>query len=152
MTREKKRAFVALGSGLLFGVGLALSGMLDPNNVIGFLDVLGDWNPRLMFVMGGAILVHAPIVAWVRRRGVPLLDTKLFLPLPSKRDLDVPLIAGAVMFGIGWGISGYCLGPALVSLPSGKVGVLVFVAGLVFGSWLLHVVQKAGAAAASESA
>lgn len=153
MTDEKKRQLVALGAGLVFGVGLALSGMLDPNNVIGFLDILGHWNPRLAFVMGGAVLVHAPIAAWVRRRGAPLFDAKLFIP--TRRDIDRSLVGGAALFGLGWGISGYCPGPALVALPSARLGVAVFVAGLVFGSWLLHMIQRASAArreAASETA
>jgi uncharacterized membrane protein YedE/YeeE len=149
MSAEMKRGLVAFGSGLLFGVGLLLSGMTDPKNVIGFLDVLGDWNPRLAFVMAGAIGVHAPIVAWVRRRGTPFLAARLLIP--TRRDIDVALVGGSALFGVGWGISGYCPGPVLVSLPSAQVGVVVFVAALIFGSWITHVLSAARAAPSQAS-
>lgn len=150
MSAEMKRGLVALGSGLLFGVGLLLSGMTDPKNVIGFLDLLGDWNPRLAFVMAGAVGVHAPIVAWVRRRGTPLLAARLLIP--TRRDIDAALVGGSALFGVGWGISGYCPGPVLVSLPSAQVGVVVFVAALIVGSWITHVVSAARAAPAEAEA
>jgi uncharacterized membrane protein YedE/YeeE len=144
MSTELRQGLVALASGLLFGVGLLLSGMTDPKNVLGFLDVLGDWNPRLAFVMAGAIGVHAPIVAWVRRRGTPLLAASLLIP--TRRDIDAALVVGAALFGVGWGISGYCPGPSLVALPSARAGVVVFVAALVVGSWLQRVLSTARAA------
>jgi uncharacterized membrane protein YedE/YeeE len=115
--------------------------MTDPNNVIGFLDVFGDWNPRLMFVMGGAILAHAPFSAWMRKRGAPLLAAKLLIP--TRRDIDAALVTGAALFGIGWGLSGYCPGPSLVSLPTAHLGVVVFVAALIAGSWLQRVLSTA---------
>jgi uncharacterized membrane protein YedE/YeeE len=124
--------------------------MTDPKNVIGFLDLLGDWNPRLAFVMAGAVGVHAPIVAWVRRRGTPLLAARLLIP--TRRDIDAALVGGSALFGVGWGISGYCPGPVLVSLPSAQVGVVVFVAALIVGSWITHVVSAARAAPAEAEA
>jgi uncharacterized membrane protein YedE/YeeE len=143
MSAESKRGLVAFGSGLLFGIGLLLSGMTDPKNVLGFLDVLGDWNPRLVFVMLGAICVHAPIVAWVRRRGTPLLASDLLIP--TRRDIDLALVSGSMLFGVGWGISGYCPGPVLVSLPSGRIGVLVFVGAMALGSWIPYLLSVARA-------
>jgi uncharacterized membrane protein YedE/YeeE len=145
----RKRDLVAFIAGLLFGVGLLLSGMTDPNNVIGFLDVFGHWNPRLAFVMVGAIAVHAPIVAIVRRRGAPLLAARLFIP--TRREIDAALVGGAAMFGIGWGMSGYCPGPSLVALPSVQVGVVVFVAAFVFGSWLERLLFAAAPTPPSEA-
>jgi uncharacterized membrane protein YedE/YeeE len=141
MNRDSRVAAVAFGSGLLFGVGLLIGGMTDPKNVIGFLDVFGDWNPRLVFVMGGAILAHAPFNAWVRRRGSPLLGAKLLIP--TRRDIDAALVAGAALFGVGWGLSGYCPGPSLVSLPAARLGVVVFVAALILGSWLQRILSTA---------
>jgi len=130
---------VSFVSGLLFGVGLLLGGMADPNNVLGFLDVFGDWNPKLAFVMAGAIGAHAPFNAWIRRRGAPLLAAKLMIP--SRSDLDATLVAGAALFGIGWGLSGYCPGPSLVALPTAQIGVVAFVAAFVAGSWLQQASQ-----------
>lgn len=134
-----KLNLVSFAAGLLFGVGLLLGGMTDPNNVIAFLDVFGDWNAKLAFVMAGAIGAHAPFNAWIRKRGVPLLAPKLMIP--ARRDVDAALIAGAALFGIGWGLSGYCPGPSLVALPSASLGVVVFVAAFVAGSWLQQATQ-----------
>jgi uncharacterized membrane protein YedE/YeeE len=102
--------------------------------------------------MAGAIGVHAPISAWVRRRGKPLLAARLWIP--TRRDIDAALVGGAALFGVGWGISGYCPGPSLVALPSARAGVVVFVVALVIGSWLQRVLSTALAAspAASPSA
>jgi uncharacterized protein len=141
MNRESLQAAVALASGALFGAGLLLGGMTDPNNVLGFLDVFGDWNPRLMFVMGGAILAHAPFNAWMLKRGAPLLAAKLLIP--RRRDIDAALVAGAALFGVGWGLSGYCPGPSLVAVPSAHLGVVVFVAALIAGSGLQRVLSIA---------
>jgi uncharacterized membrane protein YedE/YeeE len=149
MSAELRQGLVALVAGLVFGAGLLLSGMTDPKNVLGFLDVLGDWNPRLAFVMAGAIGVHAPISAWVRRRGKPLLAARLWIP--TRRDIDAALVGGAALFGVGWGISGYCPGPSLVALPSARAGVVVFVVALVIGSWLQRVLSTALAASPEAS-
>jgi uncharacterized protein len=138
---------VSFVSGLLFGAGLLLGGMANPNNVLGFLDVFGDWNPKLAFVMAGAIGAHAPFNAWIRSRGTPLLAAKLMVP--SRRDLDAPLVGGAALFGVGWGLSGYCPGPSLVALPSAQIGVVVFVAAFVAGSWLVQLSQRLASPRAS---
>lgn len=120
------RALSALVAGVLFGVGLVLSGMTDPHRVRAFLDVTGAWDPTLAFVMGGAIIAHAPVVWWIRRRD----------PLPKATTIDARLLAGAAIFGVGWGIAGYCPGPALVSLVGPSTGVVIFVLCMIAGSWL----------------
>lgn len=131
MKTNRKQLFVSLVAGLLFGVGLAVSGMTKPSKVIGFLDPLGKWDASLMFVMMGAIAVHFVAYRLVKRRSSPYLAPSF--AVPSRRDLDVKLIAGAALFGIGWGLGGFCPGPGLVSLGTGAVEVLAFVAALVGG-------------------
>lgn len=125
--------FVALAAlcGALFGVGLVVSGMAMPAKVIGFLDVGGAWDPTLAFVMAGAIAVHAPIARLVRARRAPLFGARFHLP--TARAIDARLVGGAALFGLGWGLSGYCPGPALVGAASGALPALVFVGALVAG-------------------
>ena len=132
-----KTRIVSLVAGLVFGIGLVLSGMTRPDKVIGFLDVTGAWDPSLAFVMGGGVLVYA--IAWqvVRRWRTPLVAP--VFALPTRRDIDGRLVAGAALFGLGWGIGGYCPGPALVSLPSGQPSVIVFVVAMVLGMQLFRV-------------
>ncbi len=122
-----------LACGLLFGFGLLLSGMTDPRRVVGFLDFAGHWDPTLMFVMGGAILAHAPVVWLLRRRGHTMAGE---LQLPAGRPLDGRLLLGAALFGLGWGLAGYCPGPALVALIGMGMAPLLFVGGMVLGSRL----------------
>ena len=129
-----KIALIALLAGLLFGAGLALGGMTNPAKVVGFLDVSGRWDPSLAFVMGSALLVTFPVFAWVRRARRPLLAERF--QLPTKRDLDPQLLAGAALFGIGWGIAGLCPGPAIANLAAGSPEVLLFVVTMVAGMWL----------------
>jgi uncharacterized membrane protein YedE/YeeE len=131
------RALAALAAGVLFGVGLAVSHMTNPAVVLGFLDVAGDWNPTLAFVMGGALAVTAVGYRWVLRRARPLLEPGF--QLPTRRDVDARLVTGAAVFGLGWGLVGFCPGPALAALASGQAGVLVFVAALVAGSLLARL-------------
>jgi uncharacterized protein len=140
MSPESKRGASAFVAGLVFGAGLLVSGMADAPNVLGFLDVLGDWNPRLLFVMAGAIAVHAPVYVWVHKRERPWFAPRFLIP--ARRDLDARLWVGSSLFGIGWGMSGYCPGPVFVSLPSGQPAVLVFAAAMVVGSFLPHVFDK----------
>jgi hypothetical protein len=121
-----KARLAALLAGLIFGVGLLVSGMTRPDKVIGFLDLAGDWDASLALVMGGAILVHFPLSQLILRRRQPLLDPRFHLP--TRHDLDPKLIAGAALFGVGWGLGGYCPGPALVSAGSGSTSALLFVA------------------------
>jgi hypothetical protein len=121
--------------GLLFGIGLAAGGMTDPVVVLGFLDVAGGrWDPRLVAVMGGALLVSVVGFQLVQRRGKPFFAEKL--QLPTRRDLDFPLVAGAASFGIGWGVAGYCPGPALASIAVNPLEALVFLPAMLAGSWL----------------
>ncbi|MBA4286488.1 MAG: transporter [Xanthomonadaceae bacterium] len=127
-------ALISLLAGLLFGAGLALGGMTDPGKVVAFLDVGGQWDPSLAFVMGSALLVTFPVFAWVRRSDRPLFADRF--QLPSKRDLDPQLLAGAVLFGIGWGIAGLCPGPAIANLTAGSPEILLFVVAMVAGMWL----------------
>lgn len=129
-----KTALVSLIAGLLFGAGLALGGMTDPGKVISFLDVAGAWDPSLGFVMGSALLITFPVFAWVRRAGKPLLAERF--QLPTKKDLDPQLLAGAALFGIGWGIAGLCPGPAIANLAAGSPQILLFVVAMVGGMWL----------------
>jgi uncharacterized membrane protein YedE/YeeE len=124
----------ALLIGTLFGLGLSISEMINPARVIGFLDIAGRWDPTLMFVMGGALAVTLPGYALILRRGRPLLDSHFFLP--TKQALDRPLILGAVIFGIGWGLGGICPGPALAALASGSPGIVIFVVAMIAGQWL----------------
>lgn len=129
-----KVALIALLAGLLFGAGLAVGGMTDPGKVIGFLDVSGVWDPSLAFVMGSALLVTFPVFIWVRRNARPLFAERF--QLPTKRDLDPQLLAGAALFGIGWGIAGLCPGPAVANLATGSPEILLFVVAMVAGMWL----------------
>lgn len=129
-----RTAMIALLSGLLFGAGLALGGMTDPAKVASFLDVAGQWDPSLGFVMGSALLITFPVFWWVRRSQRPLFAERF--QLPTKRDIDRPLLIGAVLFGIGWGIAGLCPGPAIANLASGSPQVLLFVMTMIAGMWL----------------
>ena len=128
------RSIVALFAGLLFGLGLVFGGMTRPDVVLGFLDVTGAWNPQLLFVMAGAVATTAVGYRLLQRRARPLLD-KTFPPLPPHR-IDARLLAGAAVFGIGWGLAGYCPGPALASLAGLSPPTLLFVATMVLGWWL----------------
>ncbi|MEI6984914.1 MAG: DUF6691 family protein [Rhodospirillaceae bacterium] len=122
---------VGLSSGLLFGFGLALSGMTDPLVVTGFLDLAGAWNPALAFVMAGALTVTAVGYRVIFKRGRPLWTDSF--TLPTRTAIDARLILGAVLFGIGWGLSGYCPGPALASLSAATPGVAAFVTAMIIG-------------------
>ena len=134
-----KTVLAALLAGLVFGTGLALSGMTDPAVVQGFLDFAGAWNPALAFVMGGALLVTFFGYRLVFGRKPPLFAKQFHLPVAS--EIDMALIAGAVLFGLGWGLSGYCPGPAVASLSSGNAGVLVFAAAMAAGMALAGVAR-----------
>ncbi|MFG6559592.1 DUF6691 family protein [Sulfitobacter sp. 1A15299] len=125
----------ALLSGLLFGIGLIVSGMADPAKVLNFLDIFGTWDPSLAFVMGGAIAVTAPGFAWLfRSRQTPYFDRKF--RLPTRNDLEPKLLTGAAIFGIGWGLGGFCPGPALTALPLAASGTLIFVPFMLGGMWI----------------
>lgn len=124
----------ALASGLIFGAGLVVSGMTNPAKVLGFLNVFGAWDASLMFVMMGAIGVHALLYRPIVGRKTPVAAAAF--ALPAVRRVDARLVIGSAIFGAGWGLSGYCPGPSVVALSSGSVSVLVFVAALLLGSFL----------------
>ena len=126
-----KNLVVAVVAGFVFGVGLVLAGMTQPAKVIAFLDVLGGWDPSLAFVMMGAIAVHFVAYRLVLRRPAPLFDESFHLP--TRRDIDLRLVLGAAVFGVGWGLGGYCPGPGLVSAAAGALGAVVFVVGMTVG-------------------
>jgi uncharacterized membrane protein YedE/YeeE len=134
------RFLTALIAGLLFGAGLLVSGMTDPANVLGFLDIFGDWKPQLAFVMGAAVLTAAPSFWAVRRRQASLLGAPVELPEP--RRIDRPLLVGAGLFGVGWGLSGICPGPGILLLASGHGMAYLFMAAVVAGMWLVHLVRN----------
>lgn len=140
-----KALWSAFLSGGLFGAGLVVSGMTRPSKVIGFLDFLGRWDASLVLVMVGAIAVHMVLYRVILRRRTPLYDVRFHIP--TRRDIDVRLLLGAVLFGVGWGIGGYCPGPGLVSLGAGALPALVFVAVMAAGMWLADQGQKLLAAA-----
>lgn len=124
---------LGLLAGLVFGGGLLISGMVNPAKVINFLDVFGHWDPSLAFVMGGAVLCTLIGFPLVQRRERPLLATSF--DLPTRRDVDKPLILGAILFGIGWGASGYCPGPLWASLGGMSRGTFIFAAFMLAGMW-----------------
>lgn len=128
---------LALLAGALFGAGLLISGMTDPAKVVGFLDPARGWDPSLAFVMGGAMAVHAAGYYLVRRwRRRPWFDTAFHLP--TRRDIDVGLVAGAAIFGVGWGLGGLCPGPGLVAAAAGSEAALTFTAAMLIGMLAQH--------------
>ncbi|MDO9192388.1 MAG: YeeE/YedE family protein, partial [Undibacterium sp.] len=122
---------ISLLAGLVFGLGLALSGMTSPAKVLDFLDLAGNWDPSLLFVLGGAVGVTAIVFRWILRRKKPLFSDQFFLPLA--KNIDGKLIVGALIFGIGWGISGYCPGPAIASLASPNWETWIFLPAMLAG-------------------
>jgi uncharacterized membrane protein YedE/YeeE len=125
------RRWIEFAVGLVFGWGLLLSGMTDPGKVQGFLDVFGNWDPSLAFVMGGAIVVGMFAFAAAKRRTTTFLGGAL--QLPTSRDIDKPLVVGALLFGAGWGLAGFCPGPGIVAMAAGEVKALLFVAAMLAG-------------------
>ena len=138
-----KQNLFALLSGTLFGVGLALSQMTDRGRVIGFLDVTGTWDPTLIFVLGGAVAVTVIAFRFILRRESPFGDSQFYLP--TRNDVDMRLLGGAAIFGIGWGIAGFCPGPGLVSLTGASWNAILFVFSMLGGAWIfqLLMVQRA---------
>ena len=130
--KPRPATLAALAAGALFGVGLALSGMTDPRRVLGFLDVAGDFDPALAFVLAGAVATTGLLFRFVLKRDRPLLADRF--RLPGRSDIDRPLVAGAALFGIGWGLAGYCPGPALAGLGVGSVEALWFVPAMAAGT------------------
>lgn len=131
--------FCAFAAGLVFGLGLILSGMVNPAKVLGFLDVTGNWDPSLAFVMGGAIGVGVFAFAWARKRGVSLLG--VVLERPGTEKINRRLLIGSSAFGVGWGLVGFCPGPALVALGMGQTKALVFVLAMLAGMKLFEMLE-----------
>lgn len=126
-----KRMLSALICGLLFGTGLVIGGMTQPSKVVGFLDLFGNWDASLAFVMGGALAVNAIAYRFVLRRAHPVLAAEF--AIPKRSEIDSRLIGGAVLFGVGWGLAGYCPGPAVTSLLSGHSAAPIFMVGMLVG-------------------
>ena len=121
--------------GIIFSIGLGISGMTQPQKVIAFLDIFGEWNPSLAFVMGGAVLSYLAIQLLIQRNfSIPVLGGSF--QIPTRKDLDRSLIIGALLFGSGWGLGGYCPGPAITSLGSGSLNALLFVVAMGVGMLL----------------
>lgn len=139
-------AFLA---GLLFSVGLIIGGMTLPINIVGFLDFFGEWRPALAFVMAGALGTYAALYPLVMKRRAPLFSLKF--EIPSKKTIDRRLLVGAAVFGIGWGIAGFCPGPSIVALGTGAKEALVFFAAMMAGIVLYRVASQAGPSAGDDS-
>ena len=134
------KSVMSLFTGLVFGLGLIISGMANPAKVQNFLDLFGTWDPSLAFVMGGAIAVTLPGFKVVLNRPAPILED--VFRLPTRTDIDGRLIGGAAVFGIGWGLGGFCPGPAITGLPLLASGTLVFVPMMLVGMWLANRVGR----------
>lgn len=130
----------ALVAGFVFGIGLWVSGMANPKKVLGFLDVAGDWDASLMLVMGGAVVVSFLAFRFIPRRGRPIFETKF--DIPDLKNIDLRLVAGAAIFGLGWGTAGYCPGPAITALSTLSTESIVFVAAMLVGGFLQRALSK----------
>ena len=131
---------LALFSGLIFGLGLTISSMTNPAKVIGFLDIFGIWDPSLGFVMGGAILITAPLLYFFENKKHLILVSQI--ALPNKRDINSSLIVGALLFGIGWGMVGFCPGPAISSIALLNPLSLLFVGSMIAGFYLSQLIKN----------
>lgn len=132
---------LALLTGLVFGTGIALSGMINPAKVLNFFDVAGTWDPSLAFVMGGALIVTAIGYRFVLKSPRPLFDHQFHLP--TRKDIDMPLLAGSAVFGIGWGIAGFCPGGSIPALGLMQADALIFVAAMIAGIAITRVARQA---------
>lgn len=130
----------ALLAGMLFGLGLIISGMSDPSKVLGFLDITGIWDPSLAFVMGGAVLVGSLIFPYASKRTQSILGEDMHLPIA--KQIDRRLVFGSITFGVGWGLAGYCPGPALASLALGDLRPWIFVSAMLVGMGLFELIEQ----------
>ncbi len=128
------RIVIALISGILFGAGLVLSQMVNPQKVQGFLDLFGNWDPSLVLVMGGAVAVTLVSSRFILKRKTPIFADRFYMAL--KTNIDARLILGAVLFGTGWGLSGYCPGPGLINAMINPSEAIVFIPALIIGGWI----------------
>lgn len=131
---------VAFAAGVVFAIGLGISGMTIPAKVIGFLDFFGSWDPSLMFVMGGAVVVYFIAFRVIRGYSAPVLGDRFHLP--TRKEIDKRLLFGSALFGVGWGLAGYCPGPALTSLPTASTPIITFVASMLIGMFLFKQVVR----------
>lgn len=134
---------MSLLAGLVFGLGLIISGMADPSKVLGFLDLAGKWDPSLAFVMGGALLVGSLAFPFAVKRQQSLLGEAMRLPTATK--IDRRLVLGSLTFGVGWGLAGYCPGPALVSLAQGGAKPLLFFVAMIAGMLMFELLERVSA-------
>lgn len=134
------RALSAFAVGLIFGIGLIVSGMTDPSKIIGFLNLAGPWDPSLALVMGGAVAVGLLAFQFARRRTAAFLGGAMHLP--TAQQIDRRLVLGSLVFGIGWGLAGYCPGPAVVSVGMGQGKAIVFVVAMVAGMAIYEVFER----------
>lgn len=139
-TLHLKAGITMFLAGLLFGLGLVISGMVNPGKVIGFLDLTGNWDPSLILVMGGGLLVTAPAFHLILKNPQPLFERKFFLP--TLKSIDGKLVSGSILFGLGWGIAGFCPGPAIAALVTLDTTVLLFVGAMVSGMLIHHVLLE----------
>ena len=140
MQPRRRIALAAFVAALVFGIGLIVSGMFNPAKVLGFLDLAGAWDPSLAFVMGGAVAVGAVAFHFASRRKFSLLGTPM--QLPAGRRIDRRLIVGSTLFGVGWGIAGFCPGPALVALGMGEIKALVFTLAMLAGMAVFTLFER----------
>jgi uncharacterized membrane protein YedE/YeeE len=133
-------AFSAFATGLVFGLGLLISGMTDPSKVIGFLDLAGNWDPSLLLVMGGGIAVGLLAFRAARKRTRAFLGGAM--QLPTVRDIDGRLVGGSLVFGVGWGLAGFCPGPALVSFGAGQEKAAIFLAAMLGGMLIYRAAER----------
>lgn len=131
---------ISLFCGLIFGLGLLISGMANPQKVLGFLDITGLWDPSLILVMAGAILAALLPFQWAKNQSRSLLGQTI--QLPDKTQIDRPLIVGSLLFGIGWGLAGICPGPAIVLLGLKQINAIYFVLAMLAGMWIFQILQK----------
>lgn len=135
-----KNSIASFVVGFIFAIGLGISGMTQPQKVVGFLNLFGGWDPSLIFVMGGAVAVHFITYKLIRKRSSPLLATNW--QVPTKAEITPTLILGAVLFGVGWGLGGFCPGPAMTSLMSFESRPVIFVVSMLVGMLLFKAVDK----------
>ncbi len=135
-----KQGLAAFVVGFIFAIGLGVSGMTQPSKVVGFLDLFGNWDPSLIFVMVGAIALHSVTYKLIRKRKSPLLAVDW--QVPSKKNLSPALIIGAILFGIGWGLAGYCPGPAVTSMASFQLQPWLFVGAMLLGMLLFKQIDR----------
>lgn len=141
MKSHMKSQISSLLVGFLFAIGLGVSGMTNPEKVVSFLDIFGNWDPSLVFVMGGALFIHIIFYKFIMKRSSPLFSTQFHIP--DRRDINARLITGSMLFGIGWGLVGYCPAPAITSLASMTLNPVIFVISMLAGmTFFIHLEKK----------